>query len=167
MPREDHKAGYPHLSDAALVVLVGGGDADAFAALYDRHSRSVYWLAHKLTGEKQAAEDLAQDAFLKVGARRTGTGQSVAALGPGSSRWSATRAKTSCAPAPAAAGRRRRSRNRRPGMSQARLPRWLLGSRDDASLRRWVPPPTSPCRAPLVALRSSACGSSDPCAPRR
>ena len=66
VPREDHKAGYPHLADAALMVLVGGGDADAFAALYDRHSRSVYWLAHKLTGEKQAAEDLAQDAFLKV-----------------------------------------------------------------------------------------------------
>ena len=66
VPREDHKAGYPHLADAALMVLVGGGDADAFATLYDRHSRSVYWLAHKLTGEKQAAEDLAQDAFLKV-----------------------------------------------------------------------------------------------------
>jgi RNA polymerase sigma-70 factor (ECF subfamily) len=48
------------------MVLVGGGDADAFAALYDRHSRSAYWLAYKLTGEKQAAEDLAQDAFLKV-----------------------------------------------------------------------------------------------------
>jgi RNA polymerase sigma-70 factor (ECF subfamily) len=48
------------------MVLVGGGDADAFAALYDRHSRTAYWLAHKLTGEKQAAEDLTQDAFLKV-----------------------------------------------------------------------------------------------------
>jgi RNA polymerase sigma-70 factor (ECF subfamily) len=64
--RENHKARYPHLADEDLMVLVGGGDADAFAALYDRHSRSAYGLAHKLTGEKQAAEDLAQDAFLKV-----------------------------------------------------------------------------------------------------
>ncbi len=44
----------------------GGGDAGAFAALYDRHSRSVYSLAHKLLREKQAAEDLTQDAFIKV-----------------------------------------------------------------------------------------------------
>jgi RNA polymerase sigma-70 factor, ECF subfamily len=46
------------------MVLVGG--ADAFAALYDRHSRSAYSCARKLTGEKQAAEDLTQDAFIKV-----------------------------------------------------------------------------------------------------
>jgi RNA polymerase sigma-70 factor (ECF subfamily) len=62
----DHKTRYLHLADEDLVVLVGGGNACAFAVLYERHSRSAYWLAHKLTGEKQAAEDLAQDAFLKV-----------------------------------------------------------------------------------------------------
>ena len=48
------------------MVLVGGGDVDAFAALYDRHSRSAYSVAHKLTGEKHSAEDLSQDAFIKV-----------------------------------------------------------------------------------------------------
>jgi RNA polymerase sigma-70 factor (ECF subfamily) len=64
--RGNYKAHYLRLTDEDLMVLVGGGDADAFAALYDRHSRSAYWLAYKLTGEKQAAEDLAQDAFLKV-----------------------------------------------------------------------------------------------------
>jgi RNA polymerase sigma-70 factor (ECF subfamily) len=48
------------------MVLVGGGDADAFTALYDRHSCSAYSVAHKLTGEKHSAEDLTQDAFLKV-----------------------------------------------------------------------------------------------------
>lgn len=46
--------------------LVQGGDAEAFAALYDRHSRAAYSLAYRMMGEKQAAEDLAQDAFLKV-----------------------------------------------------------------------------------------------------
>jgi RNA polymerase sigma-70 factor (ECF subfamily) len=46
--------------------LVEGGDADAFAALYDRYCRLAYSVAHKLPGEKQAAEDLTQEAFLKV-----------------------------------------------------------------------------------------------------
>jgi RNA polymerase sigma-70 factor (ECF subfamily) len=64
--RGDHKIRYPHLADEDLMLLVEGGDADAFAALYDRHCRSAYWVAHKLTGEKQAAEDLTQEAFLKV-----------------------------------------------------------------------------------------------------
>ena len=48
------------------MVLVGGGDADAFAALYDRHCHSAYSLAYKVLREKQAAEDLTQDAFIKV-----------------------------------------------------------------------------------------------------
>ncbi len=48
------------------MVLVGAGDADAYATLYDRYSHSAYSLARKLTGEKQAAEDLAQDALIKV-----------------------------------------------------------------------------------------------------
>jgi RNA polymerase sigma-70 factor (ECF subfamily) len=64
--RGDHKARYPRLTDEDLMVLAGEGHADAFAALYDRHSRSAFWLARKLTGEKQTAEDLTQDAFIKV-----------------------------------------------------------------------------------------------------
>jgi RNA polymerase sigma-70 factor, ECF subfamily len=66
MSRGDHKIRYPHLADEGLMVLVEGGDADAFAALYDRHCRLAYSVAHKLTGEKQAAEDLTQEAFIKV-----------------------------------------------------------------------------------------------------
>ena len=46
--------------------LVEWDDAEAFAVLYDRHGRAAYSLAHRMMGEKQAAEDLAQDAFLKV-----------------------------------------------------------------------------------------------------
>ena len=41
-------------------------DAEAFATLYDRHSRAAFSLAYRMMGERQAAEDLAQDAFLKV-----------------------------------------------------------------------------------------------------
>ena len=34
--------------------------------LYDRHARAAYSLAYRIMGEKQAAEDIVQDAFLKV-----------------------------------------------------------------------------------------------------
>jgi RNA polymerase sigma-70 factor (ECF subfamily) len=34
--------------------------------LYDRHSRAAYSLAYRMMNGRQAAEDLAQDAFLKV-----------------------------------------------------------------------------------------------------
>jgi RNA polymerase sigma-70 factor (ECF subfamily) len=64
--RGDHKIRYPHLPDENLMLLVEGGDADAFAALYDRYCRLAYSVAHKLTGERQAAEDLTQEAFIKV-----------------------------------------------------------------------------------------------------
>jgi RNA polymerase sigma-70 factor (ECF subfamily) len=64
--RGDHEIRYPHLADEDLMVLVGGGDSYAFAALYDRYFRLAYSVAHKLTGEKWDAEDLTQDAFLKV-----------------------------------------------------------------------------------------------------
>ena len=57
---------YARLADEELIPLVGAGDAEAFAALYDRHSRAAYSVAWRMTGEKQAAEDLAQDAFLKA-----------------------------------------------------------------------------------------------------
>ena len=54
------------LADEELISLVGEGDAGAFAALYDRHSRAAYSLAYRMMREKHAAEDLAQDAFLKA-----------------------------------------------------------------------------------------------------
>ena len=57
---------YLLLADEDLISLVGSGDAQAFATLYDRHSRSAYSLAYRMMGEKQAAEDLLQDAFLKL-----------------------------------------------------------------------------------------------------
>jgi RNA polymerase sigma-70 factor (ECF subfamily) len=57
---------YPPLADEELISLMGAGDAGAFAALYDRHGRAAYTLSYRMTGERQAAEDLVQDAFLKV-----------------------------------------------------------------------------------------------------
>jgi len=57
---------YLILADEDLISLVEASDADAFAALYDRHRRAAFSLAYRMMGDHQAAEDLAQDAFLKV-----------------------------------------------------------------------------------------------------
>jgi RNA polymerase sigma-70 factor, ECF subfamily len=58
---------YLLLADEDLISLVEANDDPvAFAALYDRHSRPAYSLAYRMMGERQAAEDLVQDAFLKV-----------------------------------------------------------------------------------------------------
>jgi RNA polymerase sigma-70 factor (ECF subfamily) len=57
---------YLILADEDLISLVEAADANAFATLYDRHSRAAFSLAYRMVGERQASEDLAQDAFLKV-----------------------------------------------------------------------------------------------------
>ena len=57
---------YLILADEDLISLVHTADPDAFATLYERHSRAAYSLAYRMMGEKQASEDLAQDAFIKV-----------------------------------------------------------------------------------------------------
>ena len=57
---------YLLLADEELISFVGRGDAEAFATLYDRHSRAAYSLAYRMMGERHAAEDVVQDSFLKV-----------------------------------------------------------------------------------------------------
>src|SRR3712207_9449336 len=58
--------------------LVEAGDAEAFAAIYDRHGRMAYSLAYRMVGDKQEAEDVIQEAFIKVwrsaGGYRVGRG---------------------------------------------------------------------------------------------
>jgi RNA polymerase sigma-70 factor (ECF subfamily) len=53
-------------ADEDLMPLVEVGDAEALAALYDRHGRMAYSLAYRMMGEKQEAEDVVQEAFIKV-----------------------------------------------------------------------------------------------------
>ena len=55
----------PH-TDATAVALARDGDSEAFRALVDRHSRAVYRLAHRMTGNPQDAEDVVQETFLKA-----------------------------------------------------------------------------------------------------
>ncbi len=53
-------------SDLAVIVRVRAGDRDAFRILVERHSRSVFRLAYRLTGHEQDAEDIVQETFLKA-----------------------------------------------------------------------------------------------------
>jgi RNA polymerase sigma-70 factor (ECF subfamily) len=62
----DKSKRYLILADEDLISLVEAGDTEAFAGLYDRHSRSAYSLAYRMMGDRQASEDLVQDSFVKV-----------------------------------------------------------------------------------------------------
>jgi len=53
-------------TDAAAVAQARAGDADAFRRLVERHSRRIFRLAFRLTGNEQDAEDVVQDTFLKA-----------------------------------------------------------------------------------------------------
>ncbi len=56
----------PEDPDAAFVVRVQGGDADAFEELVRRHSRRVFGTLAGLLGNLDDARDLTQDVFLKA-----------------------------------------------------------------------------------------------------
>jgi RNA polymerase sigma-70 factor (ECF subfamily) len=54
------------LADEEIMQLVRRGDADAFAIVYDRHCGAAYSLAYRMMGNRSAAEDVVQEAFLSV-----------------------------------------------------------------------------------------------------
>lgn len=56
----------PEEDDAALVRRSLQGDMDAFGALVDRYRRPVYTLALRMLRDPADAEDVAQDAFVRV-----------------------------------------------------------------------------------------------------
>jgi RNA polymerase sigma-70 factor, ECF subfamily len=53
-------------SDAIAVERTLAGDRDAFRILVERHSRNVYRLAYRMTGNQQDAEEVVQEAFLRA-----------------------------------------------------------------------------------------------------
>src|ERR1700724_985944 len=53
-------------SDGAAVVRAQSGDGDAFRVLVERHSRSVFRLAFRMTGNEQDAEDVVQESFFRA-----------------------------------------------------------------------------------------------------
>ncbi len=53
-------------SEHALVERARDGDHDAYGVLVERHSRAVFRLAYRITGQEQDAEDVVQEAFLRA-----------------------------------------------------------------------------------------------------
>src|SRR5947209_8482188 len=53
-------------SDETAVARARAGDTDAFRVLVERHSRTLFCLAFRMTGNEQDAEDVVQEALLGV-----------------------------------------------------------------------------------------------------
>src|SRR5438045_6586862 len=51
---------------AAVLARARQGDSDAFRALVETHSRQVFRLAFRMTGNEQDAEDVVQESFLRA-----------------------------------------------------------------------------------------------------
>jgi RNA polymerase sigma-70 factor (ECF subfamily) len=52
--------------DAAVVAQVLAGDQDAFRILVERHTRSIYTVIYRMTGNPQDTEEIIQEAFLRA-----------------------------------------------------------------------------------------------------
>ncbi len=55
-----------HLDDESLICRIQEGSHEAFAALVDRHSNRFYRIAYRLVSSRDDAEDIVQEAFLKL-----------------------------------------------------------------------------------------------------
>jgi RNA polymerase sigma-70 factor (ECF subfamily) len=53
-------------NDETAVARARAGDADAFRALVERHSRPLFRLAFRMTGNEQDAEDIVQESLLRA-----------------------------------------------------------------------------------------------------
>ena len=54
------------LADEELMPWIGRKDAEAFEVFYDRHGGAAYSLAYRILGERGAAEDCIQEAFISI-----------------------------------------------------------------------------------------------------
>lgn len=52
--------------DDVAVARARAGDSDSFRQLVEKHSRSVFRLAFRMTGNEQDAEDIVQETFLRA-----------------------------------------------------------------------------------------------------
>jgi DNA-directed RNA polymerase specialized sigma24 family protein len=55
-----------NLADEEAMQLVGDGNPRAFELIYDRHGGAAFSLAYRMVGNRVAAEDITQEAFLSI-----------------------------------------------------------------------------------------------------
>lgn len=60
------------LADEELMPLIAHKHREAYGVFYDRHGGSAYSLAYRMLGERTAAEDVTQEAFLSIWRSRAG-----------------------------------------------------------------------------------------------
>lgn len=54
------------LADEELMPLIAARDPDALEVVYDRHGGAAFSLAYRIVGERAAAEDVVQEAFISI-----------------------------------------------------------------------------------------------------
>jgi RNA polymerase sigma factor (sigma-70 family) len=59
-----------HFDDTKTIRLLAGGSEHAFTLIFDRYQAKVYRAAYKILKSRPLAEEIVQEVFLKVWARR-------------------------------------------------------------------------------------------------
>src|SRR4051794_38373038 len=68
--------------DGSLITRLQGGDEEAFAAIYDFYSRTIYGVILRIVRNQPLAEDLLQEVFLKLWRSSATLDGSAVSLGP-------------------------------------------------------------------------------------
>ena len=62
----DGISSWQEVDDAQLIQMAKGGDAEAFGLLYERHSHRVFRFLYAHLDDRQDAEDLMEEVFMRV-----------------------------------------------------------------------------------------------------